>query len=78
MDGSCLADASATMRCVERMNRLYEQGADKFRIGDYVGRWHVWVRSGLNDLVLAVVKPSPYAAADKMPRQIPAVPRPGA
>jgi hypothetical protein len=25
-------------RCVERMNRLYEQGADAVRIGDYVRR----------------------------------------
>ena len=26
-------------RCVERINRLYEQGADAIRIGDYVRRW---------------------------------------
>jgi hypothetical protein len=29
------------------MNRLYEQGADAIRIGDYVRRWWTWVRSGL-------------------------------
>ncbi len=29
-------------RCVERMNRLCEQGADKVRIGDYVRRWWKW------------------------------------
>ena len=34
-------------RCVERITRLYEQGADEIRIGDYVGRWWTWVRSGL-------------------------------
>ncbi len=33
--------------CVERMNQLYEQGADIVRIGDYVRRWWQWVRSGL-------------------------------
>jgi hypothetical protein len=37
------------VRCVERMNRLYEQGADQVRIGDYVRRWCVWVRSGLDE-----------------------------
>jgi len=35
-------------RCVERMNQLYEQGADCVRIGDYVRRWRQWVRSGLD------------------------------
>ena len=34
-------------RCVERITRLYEQGADEIRIGDYVRRWWTWVRSGL-------------------------------
>jgi hypothetical protein len=34
-------------RCVERMNRLYEQGADAVRIGDYVRRWWWWVWSGV-------------------------------
>ena len=32
---------------VERMNRLYERGADSLRIGQYVRRWMRWVRSGL-------------------------------
>jgi hypothetical protein len=34
-------------RCVERMARRYEQGADAIRIGDYVRRGSRWVRSGL-------------------------------
>ena len=34
-------------RCVERMNRLYEHGADYVRIGDYVRRWSCAGRSGL-------------------------------
>jgi hypothetical protein len=62
------------VRCVERTPQLYEQGADDVRIGDYVRRWLVWVRSGLDGLVFAVVKPSPYAVADKMPLRVPAVP----
>lgn len=36
-------------RFVERVNRLYEQGASARCIGDYVRRWMVWVVSGLND-----------------------------
>ncbi len=36
-------------RFVESINRLYEQGADVSRIGQYVRRWMVWVRSGLCD-----------------------------
>lgn len=38
-------------RCVERANRLYEQGADQVRIGEYVRRWQRWVRSGLGRYV---------------------------
>ena len=31
-----------------RVNRLYEQGADIGRIGEYVRRWRRWVISGLS------------------------------
>ena len=34
-------------RFVERVNRLYEQGASLRCIGAYVRRWMVWVVSGL-------------------------------
>ncbi len=34
-------------RFVERVNRLYEQGADAIRIDEYVRRWWKWVRGGL-------------------------------
>ena len=34
-------------RFVERVNQLYEQGADASRIGEYVRRWLVWVRSAV-------------------------------
>ncbi len=37
----------AVERCVERVNQLYEQGADEVRIGEYVRRWSGWVRGGL-------------------------------
>ena len=40
--------------CVERMNRLYEQGADGVRIGQYVRRWLCWVSSGLGGKRVAV------------------------
>ena len=32
---------------VERMNQLYERGADSRRIGQYVRRWRRWVNGGL-------------------------------
>lgn len=34
--------AGTVMKFVERMCRLYEQGADAVRIGDYVRRWKSW------------------------------------
>ncbi len=35
-------------RYVERVSRLYEQGADFARIGEYVRHWWRWVRSGVD------------------------------
>jgi hypothetical protein len=63
------------VRCVERMNRLYERGADAACIGKCVRRWRRGLRSGLDGyaLELAVVKPSPYAAEGKRTR-VPAEP----
>ena len=40
----------AVERCVERVSRLYEQGADLIRIETYVRRWQRWARSGLRSL----------------------------
>ena len=34
-------------RFVERLTRLYEQGASVERIGNYVRRWQQWVVSAL-------------------------------
>ena len=38
-------------RFVERVDRLYEQGADQVRIGKYVQRWRRWVASGVGTIV---------------------------
>jgi hypothetical protein len=32
------------------VRRLYEQGADPIRIGQYVQRWRKWITSGLGRL----------------------------
>lgn len=39
-------------RFVESVSRLYEQGADFFRIGEYVRHWWRWVRTGVPALWL--------------------------
>ena len=36
-------------QCLDRVARLYEQGADLARIWDYMRRWLCWCRSGLDD-----------------------------
>jgi len=36
----------AAARFVERFGRLYEQGADNHRLGQYVRRWMIWVKAG--------------------------------
>jgi hypothetical protein len=48
-------------RFVERLTRLYEQGAPVERIGNYVRRWQRWLVSGLGpyrDSVLALLRGS--------------------
>ena len=43
-----LAPARQTLQnFLQRIARLYEQGADSVRIGQYVRNWLVWLRSGL-------------------------------
>ena len=39
-------------RFVERATRLYEQGADRSRIGEYVRRWLKWVKAGVGSVWL--------------------------
>jgi len=43
----CAVAAQTVQRCVERLKRLDEQGADAVCIGAYVRRWSTCVRSGL-------------------------------
>lgn len=38
-------------RCLEKVSRLYEQGASIGRIGEYVGRWMRWVRGGVHGVL---------------------------
>ncbi len=40
---------STLKRFVQRINRLYEQGADYLRIGEYVKHWFKWVRTGIGE-----------------------------
>lgn len=49
----------AVERCVERVSRLYEPGADLVRIGAYVRCWQRWARSGLQDVTLGPDSESP-------------------
>jgi hypothetical protein len=41
---------SAYERFKERIARLYEQGANINRIGQYVHKWVQWTRSGIREL----------------------------
>jgi len=39
----------SVQQTIERINQLYEQGADTIRIGRYVRHWWAWVRGGLRE-----------------------------
>jgi hypothetical protein len=39
-------------RCLAKVSRLYEQGASVGRIGEYLGRWWLWVRSGVDGVLM--------------------------
>ncbi len=41
------ASTETVKRCAARIVRLYEQGADINRIGEYVQRWLRWFRAGV-------------------------------
>ncbi len=43
-------------RFTERISRLYEQGADYLRIGEYVWQWLKWVRAGIRGMAKLKVK----------------------
>ncbi len=38
-------------RMLDKVSRLYEQGADEFRIEMYVRRWWLWVKGGVQGKV---------------------------
>ena len=38
-------------RMLDKVYRLYEQGADENRVEDYVRRWWIWVRCGVDGLL---------------------------
>ena len=40
-------------RMVDKVSRLYEQGADELRIEAYLKRWWQWVRSGVDGVLMA-------------------------
>jgi RNA-directed DNA polymerase len=42
----------ALRRFAERITRLYEQGTDNIRVGQYVRRWWGWVRAGVPNSAL--------------------------
>ena len=50
-DRSLSVAAKTVGRMVEKVGRLYEQGADDFRIDLYLLHWARWVRSGLGGAV---------------------------
>ncbi len=64
--------AKTIERFAERLTRLYEQGADAIRIGDYVRHWRRWVTGSLG-VRLQAWERSPIAGA----RGDPAGPTPG-
>lgn len=39
------------VRCLEKVSRLYEQGASVGRIGKYLGRWWQWVHDRVERVV---------------------------
>ncbi len=56
-DGHCCGlnvSARAIANRDERIHRLYEQGADEDRIGDYVRRWWSWAKGGLQPITRLV------------------------
>ncbi len=57
-------------RFVERASRLYEQGAEVDRIGEYVRRWLAWVRGGIGFAVGVVVGGGACGALDKILAQL--------
>ncbi len=51
LPGLLTVAAATVQKFVDRATRLYEQGADVFRIGEYARRWMKWVRSGVRSVL---------------------------
>lgn len=49
-DGLIGVAKQAIENFVERASRLYERGVSIERIGEYVRRWLIWVRSGVSEI----------------------------
>jgi RNA-directed DNA polymerase len=47
--------AKTVQRCADNIARLYEQGADNIRIGEYLRRWLRWCKSGMTHLTECAV-----------------------
>jgi len=44
--GSIMPALQSLKRCLDHITRLYEQGADSFRIGRYIQNWFRWLLAG--------------------------------
>ena len=54
--------ASTVYRFRQRRARLYEQGAERVRIGQYVLRWLRWLKGGIGhrDCLISIARMSPF------------------
>ncbi len=66
---------ASVQSCVQRIDRLYEQGADALRIGKYVERWWTWVRSGTGIVLPLEVAPAVAQAYERLRYRQPIPPR---
>ncbi|MDM8517583.1 reverse transcriptase/maturase family protein [Desulfobacterales bacterium HSG16] len=53
--GMLTASIETLRKYAERIARLYEQGADEIRIGQYVRRWFSWLKGGLDHWGVGVI-----------------------
>ena len=60
--GSLTPSNHTVKKHVERISRLYEQGAEKNRIRQYVRRWVIWLQAG----VVSLTPPCPSWSCDGM------------
>ncbi len=58
IDGGLSVASKTIDNLIEHITRLYEQGADFDRIGQYVKKWHQWVNGGGNEFDKIILLPS--------------------